>query len=211
MLSKIINAFGSICIYWRNLAVRLNNSGGPLVTYLIITVCTFVFLRDNGFTFYLPDLVRQPFAIIGYQFTHHSFGHLFGNMLFLMLFGPPCEKYLGHLKFLTLFLLSGIISALGFAAIWNEAHIIGASGAISGLLATYPFVQERFYERVFAVVVCTTYFWLQVLSTIQDIQAPLFASVAHFAHIIGGAAGLICFVVFLRPEINLRSRSSDQR
>ena len=108
-------------------------------------------------------------------------------------------------------MLSGIISALGFAAIWNEAHIIGASGAISGLLAIYPFVQERFYERVFAVVVCTTYFWLQVLSTIQDIQAPLFASVAHFAHIIGGAAGLICFVVFLRPEINLRSRSSDQR
>lgn len=170
-----------------------------------------MFLHNDGFVFYLPDLVRQPFALIGYQFTHYAFGHLFGNMLFLMLFGPACEKYLGHLKFLTLFLVSGIISALGFGAIWTEAHVIGASGAISGLLAIYPFVQERFYEKVFAVIVCTTYFWLQVLSTVQDIQVPAFASVAHFAHIIGGAAGLICFVSFLKPGISLRSRSTDQR
>lgn len=170
-----------------------------------------MYLSNNGAAFYLPDLVKQPFTLIEYQFTHYAFGHLFGNMLFLMLFGPPCEKYLGHVKYLTLFLASGIMSALGFSALWNEAHLIGASGAISGLLAIYPFVQKYLYERVFAVAVCTTYFWLQVLSTVQDIQNPLFASTAHFAHIIGGAAGLICFIVFLRPEINLRSRSTDQR
>lgn len=176
----------------------LDSNGGPFVTYLIIAGCTFVHLNGRGWAFSLSDLFKQPLTLIGYQFTHPTFSHLFGNMLMLVLFGPACEAYLGRIKFVFLFLVSGILSALGFAMIWEQALLVGASGAISGLIAIFPLVQKRFYERLVAGAVCIIYFWLQVISTIQDIQLPNPAQVAHFAHLVGGVAGLICFSYFFR-------------
>jgi membrane associated rhomboid family serine protease len=200
MLSRIINVCGSIYTYCKNLVVKLDDSGGPLVTYCIIGICSFIFLYGPGWAFSISNLLSQPFAIIGYQFTHPTFSHLFGNMLFLMLFGPACEKYLGHTKYAFLFLMSGIISAIGFTLIWTGARVVGASGAISGLLAIFPFVQKRCYERVVSAVICILYFWMQIVSSIQDIQLPILATVAHLAHIFGGVAGISLFAYYFRKE-----------
>lgn len=153
-----------------------------------------------GWTFSISDLSSNPFSVIGYQFTHGSFSHLFGNSLFLLLFGPVCEKYLGHTKYAILFLVSGILSAIGFTLIFESAKVVGASGAISGLLAIFPFVQKRFYERIGAAIICVLYFWLQVMAAVQDIQLPLFAQVAHLAHIFGGVAGIAVFAHYFKKE-----------
>lgn len=182
------------------MVAKLDSSGGPIVTYLILSLCALVFLHLPGWTFSLSSLSEEPFTLIGYQFTHGSFGHLFGNSLFLMLFGPACEKYLGHTKFAFLFLVSGVLSALGFGLVYTNAKVVGASGALSGLLAIFPFVQERFYERIGTGLICILYFWLQVVAAIEDIRLPLFAQVAHLAHIFGGVAGLSIFAYFSRKE-----------
>lgn len=200
MLSKITNVFGNTFIYCKNWAVKLDRLGGPLATYFFLGISAFVFLYGGGWTFTISNLVRDPFSIIGYQFTHGSFGHLFGNSLFLLLFGPACEKYLGHIKYAFLFLISGIVSAIGFTLIFSSAQVVGASGAISGLLAIFPFVQKHFYERIGAATICILYFWLQLMATIQDIQLPLFAHVAHLAHILGGAAGIAIFAHYFKKE-----------
>jgi len=121
-------------------------------------------------------------------------------MLFLMLFGPACERDLGHTKYAFLFLMSGIISAIGFTLIWTGARVVGASGAISGLLAIFPFVQKRCYERIVSAVICILYFWMQIVSSIQDIQLPIQAAVAHLAHIFGGVAGISLFAYYFRKE-----------
>lgn len=200
MLSRITNVCGNILDCLKNWAVQLDNSGGPLVTYSILTICTFIHLYGDGWVFSLSTLSTQPFAIIGYQFTHANLGHLFSNALFLLFIGPTCEKYLGHTKFLLLFLVSGILSALGFTLVMSNAQVVGASGAISGLLAIFPFVQKRFYEIIGASVICTLYFWLQVLAAIRDVQLPFFATTAHLAHVLGGVVGLGMFAYFFRRE-----------
>lgn len=200
MLSRIINAYGNIFTCLKNWAVKLDNLGGPLVTYFFLCISAFVFLYGGGWTFTISNLVSDPFSIIGYQFTHGSFSHLFGNSLFLLLFGPACEKYLGHIKYAFLFLISGIVSAIGFTLIFSSAQVVGASGAISGLLAIFPFVQKRFYERIGATIICVLYFWLQVMAAVQDIKAPLFAQVAHLAHIFGGVTGIAVFAHYFKKE-----------
>jgi membrane associated rhomboid family serine protease len=88
----------------------------------------------------------HPFelTIVTAMFLHGGFAHLFFNMLFLIVFGPRMERYLGHLGFVATYLLCGI--AGGAAQIWAapQSHIpeIGASGAIAGILGgfivTYP-------------------------------------------------------------------------
>jgi membrane associated rhomboid family serine protease len=73
------------------------------------------------------------------MFLHGGFAHIFWNMLFLVVFGPRMERYLGHARFLCVYLLSGI--AGGIAQLWvgPNSHIpeIGASGAIAGILGAY--------------------------------------------------------------------------
>ena len=74
-----------------------------------------------------------------YQFLHADIFHLLGNMLFLAIFGDDVEEAMGSLRFVAFYLVSGIVAALAFTA--SSPHsllpLIGASGAIAGVLAAY--------------------------------------------------------------------------
>jgi len=73
------------------------------------------------------------------MFLHGGYAHIFFNMLFLVVFGPRMESYLGHVGFIVVYLLCGIMG--GVAQIWAApfSHVpeIGASGAIAGILGAY--------------------------------------------------------------------------
>lgn len=89
----------------------------------------------------LPPPSPHPYwlTMLTSMFLHGGFAHIFFNMLFLAVFGPRMERFLGHLGFTFIYLLSGI--AGGIAQIWAspQSHIpeIGASGAIAGILGAY--------------------------------------------------------------------------
>ena len=86
----------------------------------------------------IPDALAPVFTLVTYMFLHADFWHLFGNMIFLWVFGDDIEEALGRGRFLAFYLLCGIAGALLF--IWSDPHaqvtLIGASGAIVSTLRT---------------------------------------------------------------------------
>jgi len=94
-----------------------------------------------------PDLVMVPenFTYISYAFMHGDIFHLGGNMLFLWVFGDNVEDALGHLKYLLFYLLCAIAGALfhGLVGPQSQIPLIGASGAVAGVVAAYLVLHPR--------------------------------------------------------------------
>ncbi|WP_432211935.1 rhomboid family intramembrane serine protease [Bosea vestrisii] len=94
-----------------------------------------------------PELLRAPawLTLMTGIMLHASFAHLIGNMLFLWVFGDNVEDAMGHLRFLVFFLLCGMAGALLHALMNPESEqpLIGASGAISGVIASYLMLYPR--------------------------------------------------------------------
>ena len=94
-----------------------------------------------------PELIIVPedLTYISYAFLHADIFHLGGNMLFLWVFGDNVEDALGHLKFLIFYLLCAIAGALlhGMIAPDSQVPLIGASGAIAGVVAAYLILHPR--------------------------------------------------------------------
>lgn len=84
-------------------------------------------------------IIPEDWTYITYAFLHGDFWHLAGNMLFLWVFGDNVEDAMGHVKFLIFYLLSAAAAAWfhGFLDPQSTGPLIGASGAISGVVASY--------------------------------------------------------------------------
>ncbi len=91
------------------------------------------------------ELIPEDLTYISYAFLHGDIFHLGGNMLFLWVFGDNVEDALGHVKFLMFYLLCAIAGALlhGLVAPDSEVPLIGASGAIAGVVAAYLILHPR--------------------------------------------------------------------
>ena len=94
-----------------------------------------------------PEMVLVPedLTYVTYSFLHGDIFHLGGNMLFLWVFGDNVEDALGHIKFLIFYLLCAIAGALfhGLVAPASQTPLIGASGAIAGIVAAYLVLHPR--------------------------------------------------------------------
>lgn len=134
-------------------------------------------------------ILIQPWTLVTYMFLHAGFLHLFFNMLWLYFFGPRLEAHLGGRSFVALYLLSGIAGGLLSLPFTPLARIVGASGAIMGVM--YGFARYWPRERIMV--------WFTVLEAryaiLLFIALDLFAgfgggggNVANFAHL-GGVAG----------------------
>ncbi len=80
-----------------------------------------------------------PLTLITYIFLHGNFMHVFGNMIFLFVFGDDIEEALGHWRFLAFYIACGIGAGLAFTLSdpSSQAELIGASGSIAGVIAAY--------------------------------------------------------------------------
>ncbi len=94
-----------------------------------------------------PDLklVPEPATYVTYAFLHGGFWHIAGNMIFLWIFGDNVEDALGHFRYLVFYLLCAIAAAFfyGWLAPASEAPLIGASGAIAGIVSAYLLLHPR--------------------------------------------------------------------
>jgi membrane associated rhomboid family serine protease len=99
--------------------------------------------------------------LFGHMFLHGSLSHIAGNMLFLWIFGDNVEDALGHLRYLLFYLACGLAAA--FAQIALDPHstvpMIGASGAISGVLAAYALMYPRSPIGVINPIPIMWFFW----------------------------------------------------
>jgi len=149
------------------------------------------------------------------MFMHGGLIHIAGNMLYLWIFGDNVEDALGHFRFITLYLLSGVGAALTQIFMSPESRIpmVGASGAISGVLGAYLFLYPRarvltllmfgfvfLFVHVPAVIVLGFWIVVQIFSGLISYGAGgEEGGVAWFAHIGGFAAGvLVLFLLKLR-------------
>ncbi len=158
------------------------------------------------------DPISEPLTLITYQFLHASWGHLLSNMLFLWVFADNVEDAFGHMAFLIFYLLCGVAGALTHIAIAPASvnPLIGASGAVSGVLGSYFLLFPRARVlilfsfllplRLNAAWVLGGWFLLQVGSifmTAGDV------AVAFWAHIGGFITGIV-ITLALRKRLLIR-------
>ncbi len=155
------------------------------------------------------ESVSAALTLITYQFLHADWAHIAFNMLFLWVFGDNVEDALGHVRFIIFFLLTGAAGGLVQSVIEPDSltPVIGASGAISGVLGGYLMLYPRarllvlafmiIPIRLPALLVIGTFFAQDLLWGLTD--APAALGTAVWAHIGGFIAGAI-LVVFMRDR-----------
>ncbi len=159
-----------------------------------------------------PELPLPVVTIFTSMFMHGGLFHIGGNMLYLWIFGNNVEDTLGHTRYLIFYLLSGIAAALAQTVVGPSSLVpmVGASGAISGVLGAYlvlfpgahvtTLIILGFFFRLVqipAMVVLGFWIVLQVLNGLGSFGAS--GGVAFFAHIGGFVAGMGLLFV-LRPR-----------
>ena len=157
----------------------------------------------TGERFRVSGLQETPISVyitlITSMFMHGGFTHIFGNMLFLMIFGDNIENRLGHLRYLIFYLLVGIIASLAHVfvsvSLGSSTLIpsLGASGAISGVLGGYLLLFPKRRVRVvmfYQIMVVPAIVAIGILGSSQG------GGVAYGAHIGGFIAGFFLVKFF---------------
>lgn len=155
--------------------------------------------------------VPERMTLFSYMFLHADGMHLIGNMLFLWVFGDNVEDALGHLKFLVFYLACGVLAGLVHAVIRPESQdaLIGASGAISGVISAYLMLHPRVGVWVLALkfipLRITAALALGLWIVLQFVMAylPQEGATAWFAHIGGLAAGALLVPLLKRRDVPL--------
>lgn len=145
------------------------------------------------------------FNFVSSMFMHGDFMHLFGNMLFLFIFGDNLENLMGHIRYAIFYVICGFIAA--FSQIFMDTSsvipMLGASGAISGVLGGYLMLFPKREVRALIFNFMTTvpaYVALGIWIVFQIVQGYFSDSggggVAYAAHIGGFVAGLLLVRIF---------------
>jgi len=160
---------------------------------------------ETGRIDHQPTPLPVYFNFLSSMFMHGGFMHLFGNVLFLWVFGDNIENRLGHIRYAAFYLVCGFAAALAQIIMDTDSIIpmLGASGAISGVLGGYLLLYPK--RRVRAIVFSfltevPAYVALGIWIAFQIIQGYLSPAgtggVAYAAHIGGFIAGLVLIKIF---------------
>jgi membrane associated rhomboid family serine protease len=141
-------------------------------------------------------VLQNPWSLVTYMFVHdpHGYGHVFFNMLALYFFGPRLESVLGGRSFITLYMLSGLGGAiLSFMPPYYYSSIIGASGAVFGVVTAYARLWPKDRIYIYGVVPVQA-MWLVIgYAGYSILGAAGFvgAGTAHFGHLGGIVVGWV--------------------
>jgi len=215
------------------------SSSPPYVTFILIGICVLVFFWELSLGKQLqmsvyslgaipavvfggqslpPELQVVPpwLSVFTSMFMHSGWMHLIGNMLFLWIFGDNVEDAMGHGRFIVFYLLCGIFAVVAQALPDPNSVVpmIGASGAISGVLGAYlllypharvlvviPFGFYLHTMRIPAGLVLAFWFVIQLVSSI--VAGKQQGGVAFGAHIGGFLVGMALIPLFKRRDIPL--------
>jgi len=205
----------------------------PIVTYSIIAICVIVFILEitsssynNGRLFYsyglipavftgqatLPDEIAglpSELTLLSSMFMHGGFMHLIGNMLYMWIFADNIEDEIGPVRFIIFYVLAGIAAALTQVYLNTSSTIpmIGASGAIGGVLGAYivnhpkakvlVLIPLGFFSQIIkipALYVLGFWFVLQFINS--SLSSSTGGGVAYGAHIGGFIFGVIAILFF---------------
>ena len=166
-----------------------------------------------------PDLVVLPaeLTLLSSIFLHGSWLHLVGNMAFLWVFGDNIEDSMGHWRFLVFFCVCGVFASYTHALAQSDSvtPLIGASGAIAGVLGAYLMLHPRVRIILLAFLKLPLLLpaYLMIIAWVGlQVYSIIFASdetTAWWAHIGGFVAGVILIPFFKRAEVPLFDRGTQ--
>jgi membrane associated rhomboid family serine protease len=198
----------------------------PWITLALIALNVLVFIREitlpaeelDAFI-YLYGLVPADFswiALFTSMFVHAGWLHAGSNLLSLWIFGDNVEDRMGHGRFLVFYLLAGVAAALleTWASPDSPLPLVGASGAIAGVMGAYLFMfpHSRFHVLVFffffidvveipAVAFLGLWFVMQIVGGVGRVTEDVaMGGVAFWAHVGGFVTGALASFLFRRPE-----------
>ncbi len=197
----------------------------PTGTYTLIALNVLAFIAVNTvpnpapdttmgylvFPPHEPGLLASSVSLLTSMFSHADFGHLWGNMLFLWGVGSVLERRIGRSRFLNFYILTGIVativSTMIYEEAWGRVHLLGASGAISGIMGV---VAVRCYFtrmvlpipifglapvgiklRMSSLVLMGLFFFSDLDAGVEQLQDASVDNVAHWAHLAGMVAGAV--------------------
>jgi membrane associated rhomboid family serine protease len=159
--------------------------------------------------------VPGDLTLLTYMFLHGGWLHLGSNMLFLWVLGDNVEDSMGHVGYLVFYLLCGAAAGLAHAVMLpaSEAPLVGASGALSGVIAAYLMLHPRVKLWVLVLwripLLLPAYLvlgaWI-VLQVVNIVLAGPDDGIAWWAHLGGLAAGAILTPFFKRRDVPLFDR-----
>ena len=210
--------------------------GKPLLVITIIALCIIIWFWQSGLGYqgnntvivnfgltpkvFLAEPLLSFFTLFTSMFMHGGFMHLAGNMLYLWIFGDNIEGALGHFRFILFYFLCGIAAAFTqiLSAPDSTIPMIGASGAVSGVLGAYLIFYPRARIRTFVFLgIFITFLRLpavlllgflilgQVISAF--ISNPGSPGVAWFAHLGGFFMGMLLAPLLKKSNINIFQKS----
>ncbi len=190
------------------LATALRSSTGlPVVTYALIALCIIVYVvqllpnspATNALLYYPPFTYTEPWRMVTSLFVHSpgSLLHIGFNMISLFIVGPILERLIGRARFLALYLVSGFGGSVGVLLLAPTTPVLGASGAIFGLLGAFFVLQRGLGGNSVQILVL-----IGINLVIGFLPGSNIAWQAHVGGLITGAA--IAFVY-------LRTRRTTQR
>jgi membrane associated rhomboid family serine protease len=191
----------------------------PLVTHALLAANLALFAYQVSLSRQQGELFAFRYGVVPYflaedfhaaslstpftsMFLHNGFGHLLTNMWYLHLFADNVEDALGKLRFLAFYLACGLAAAAAHVFVDPESRIpmIGASGAISGVLGAYlrlfPFARVITLVLIFvrelpALIFIVIWFAVQLFNGVGSLGHAETGEVAFFAHVGGFVAGLL--------------------
>ena len=218
----------------------------PVVTIALIVACILVFIWELsggsegaqriiyslgaipavllGHRALPPDLAVMPpiFSVVTSMFLHGGLWHLLGNMLYLWIFGNNVEDAMGHGRFILFYLICGLAAVLAQAVPHPESTVpmVGASGAISGVLGAYMLLYPHarvllglplgFFivqlGRFRAVWVLAAWFGMQLVMNLLASSDEAQGGVAFRAHIGGFVAGMTLIPFMKHRNVKLWKR-----
>ena len=219
----------------------LENLTRPWVNYALIALTVLVFfitggadtdeIQQSAFSFGLVPsvvndiselpadyvLIPETATYVTYAFLHANFLHLAGNMLFLWVFGDNIEDAVGHWRYLAFYLLSAAGGGLTYSLLnaSSELPLIGASGAVAGIVGAYLLLHPRVKLwvlllgkipfRLSAGYILVAWAAFQIINLF--IAAPDEDNIAWLAHIGGFITGGLLILVLRRPGVALLDRN----
>jgi membrane associated rhomboid family serine protease len=167
------------------------NAGVFLVAFLLENFTTSTVVRDLlGFS--PARFLTRPWTLLTYAFTHVGIFHVFFNLLMLFFFGPPLEGRWGSQPFLRYYLVAAAGGAV-FSLMQPYGYVIGASGAIYGLMLAFAMAWPNMPIHVFGIFPVPAK-WLvggMAVISVLYIIAPQADGVAHWAHLGGFVTGFL--------------------
>jgi membrane associated rhomboid family serine protease len=159
--------------------------------------------------------------VFSHMFLHGGWLHFLGNMLYLWIFGDNVEDRFGSVQYFVFYVLCGIVAAVGQGLV-AAGPMVGASGAIAGVLAAYfvMYPTARISTLVFlglfitivelpALIVIGMFILFQIIEGVAELRLGGHSAtqqIAYFAHLAGFAAGLLLLVFFRRTPAAGRAR-----